>query len=99
MPQREKQITVRSMFGHRTRQPLVLLRIGEEMVQIPPDQARQIGHWLLEAAEAADQDAVLVRFLGRMGLDAEASAAALNELRKTRGATGGDKTATETGED
>jgi hypothetical protein len=96
---REKQVSVRSMFGHRTRRPLVLLRLGDEVVQMAPQEAREIGHWLLEAAEAAEQDGALMAFLTKMGLDEATRAAALLELRNSRGATGGDVTATESGED
>jgi hypothetical protein len=99
MSKRIKQIGVRSMFGHNTQQPLVLLRLGDEVVQMPPDQAREIGHWLLEAAEAAEQDGALIKFLAKMGLDPAHQAAAVQELRESRGPTGGDASATESGEE
>lgn len=99
MSKRIKQVSVRSMFGHRTRQPLVLLRLGDEMVQMPPNQAREIGHWLLEAAEAAEQDGALVRYLTKMGLSEVECAGAVAELRTQRGTIGGDANATESGED
>ena len=79
-----KDLSIRNMFGHNTQQPFVLLRLGEEMAQISPTKAREIGHWLFEAAEAAEQDAVLVRFLKQQGLDERMCAVALTELRATR---------------
>jgi hypothetical protein len=97
--QRIKPIGVRSMFGHNTRQPLVLLRLGDEVVQMPPAQAREIGHWLLEAAEGADGDAALVRVCAKLELDDRMLALLLTELRDGRGKTGGDTSATESGED
>lgn len=99
MSKRIKQIGVRSMFGHNTRQPLVLLRVGDEVVQLPPDKAREIGHWLLEAAEAADGDAALVRLCEKLELEPPMLAMLLTELREARGTTGGDASATESGED
>lgn len=85
MPQREKPINVRSMFGHNTQRGLVMLRLGEEMVQMEPAKAREIAHWILEAAEAAEQDEALVLYLKGMGLDERDCARALQQLRAVRG--------------
>jgi hypothetical protein len=75
------------------------LRLGDEVAQMPPDEARQIGHWILEAAEAAEGDAALVRVCAKMGLDDRMAALLLRELRAGRGTNGGDVTATASGED
>lgn len=62
-----------------------MLRLGEEMVQIEPDQAEQIAHWLLSAAEAARSDELIVHFLhGQIGLDERMTTQVLMDFRKLR---------------
>ena len=81
----ELPVYVRSMFGAKSRQPLVTLVVGERMVQMPPTKAREIAMMLLECAEAAQTDGFLIRFLGdRLGIEEARTVQLLAEFRKTR---------------
>ena len=56
-------VWVRSMYGHRTREPGVTMAMpAGEMVQMTPGEARQLGRQLVEAAEAAISDAFIVEY-------------------------------------
>lgn len=59
----ETQITIRGMVGARTNEAMVMFRLGEEFVNIPPAKAREVGLMLIEAAESAEQDLGLVTYL------------------------------------
>lgn len=80
----EKSITVQSMVGAQTGLAAVMLRLGDQYVNLPPEQARQIGGQLLEAAYASELDAALAVSLRRAGLDEAAVAALLRSLREQR---------------
>lgn len=83
---KEKPLDVRSMYGHHTQKGLVVLRLGEEMVQIEPDRAEEIAHWLISAAEAARSDEFIIKFImGTVGLDERRAAQVLYEFRQMRG--------------
>lgn len=88
MSDRRKPLVVRSMFGHRTRQPLVVLRLGAEMVQLPPADARALAHHLMEAAEGAMHDACTDAVFQDMGLGAMERAQMMAAFRKARGILG-----------
>jgi hypothetical protein len=62
MSEPEVEIWVESLYGARTDAPLVKLMVGTHETLMPPEKARQIAQWLIEAAEAAYSDAFLVRF-------------------------------------
>jgi hypothetical protein len=64
MPEDPTDIGVESLYGARTDAPLVKLIVGTHEVIIPPEKARLVGGWLIQAAEAAYGDAFLVRWLG-----------------------------------
>jgi hypothetical protein len=54
-------------------------------MQMSPDRARSVAHTLIEAAEAAEMDEVVVTFLQqRIGLSLEQAAQVLNDFRKLR---------------
>lgn len=65
-------IQITSGFGHNTQQPFVqmLIRRADWMTQMSPENAREVAHNLLAAAEAAESDGFLVGFLRQgMGID------------------------------
>lgn len=85
MPQRDKQVVVRSMYGHHHQRGLVVLKIEEELAQITPTKAREIAGMLLEAAEAAEGDHFIVRYMmQRVGLSEKAAAQVLVDFRQMR---------------
>jgi hypothetical protein len=79
------RVTVSSSFGQKTQRGAVELTLNDERSQMEPKKAREIGLMLIEAAEAATSDEMLVKLLDRMGLDdAEARGRMLIELREIR---------------
>lgn len=87
---REVRIGAVSGYGARTRLPYVDVTFAEAgrdelRYQISPAEARRVGLLLLECAEAAEQDANLVRFMtGTVGLDLGQVAQLLQEFRRLR---------------
>jgi hypothetical protein len=81
-------ITSASGYGANTRQPFVDLLIGDRKpIQLSPDEARSIARDLIEAAEAAEQDAFLVEWGAEsFGGDRNAATVLLLEFRKWRDA-------------
>lgn len=74
-----------SLYGARTDAPLVKLLAGPHQWIMPPEKARQIAQWLVEAAEAAYGDAFLVRFLvQRVEVPRERAVPLLREFRHFR---------------
>lgn len=86
MADREIPVRVGSIFGMQLRTPIVELFIGDRRpFQISPAEARRIATLLIEAAEAADQDAFMVTFAtDQLGLDLPAAARLLGEFRAFR---------------
>ena len=85
MPQREKQVVVRSMYGHHNQRGLVVLKIEEEMTQLTPTKAREIAGMLYEAADAAEGDHFIVKYMmERVGLSEAAAAQVLMDFRQMR---------------
>lgn len=83
------EVTVGSGFGTETRRGFVEFTLNDQLSQMPPVKAREIGLMLLEAAEAATSDEIVVTLLGRIGLDAEGAGRLLIELREIRQGTRG----------
>lgn len=82
-----------SIFGANTRRGLVKLTIGNDHQIITPNEARAFAHSILEAAEAAEMDEVLVRFLTEtegLELSDNAAVAMLREFREMRRKRGAD---------
>lgn len=81
------EILIESAFGFRTRKPFVVLRWGEMRGQLTPAAARQHALRIMEAADAAESDALLVRFLQqRVGIQEDEKAIAiLSDFRAMRG--------------
>lgn len=59
-----KTINVTSGYGGNTRQPFVEIKTDKlkEPMQLAPEEARDLAANLLEAAEAAEQDAFIFEF-------------------------------------
>ena len=64
MPIDWKTINVTSGYGGNTHQPFVEIKTNKlkEPLQISPEEARDLAANLLQAAEAAEQDAFIVEF-------------------------------------
>jgi hypothetical protein len=85
MSEPNEEIRVESLYGARSDAPLVKLIAGSQEWILPPEKARQIAQWLLEAAEAAYGDAFLVRWLGtRIGVERAQTVPLLREFRNFR---------------
>lgn len=82
----EKQFWVRSIYGSKTRQPIVVFTTpGGEEDQMTPAEARDLAFNLLTGAEAADQDGFIIEFfMDKMQLDKEHAAFILGEFREWR---------------
>lgn len=79
------QISISSTFGYVTQKPYVELAMESSPAQVSPAKAREIGLWLLEAADASESDAALMAFArGSLGLDERAAAQLLDQFRTMR---------------
>lgn len=87
--------SVSSMYGHKNQRGLVEVHVNgaDFSTQMFPDDARALGYSLLEAAEAAEGDEALIKFLTqRVGVtDERARAGILTDFRKIRQQTKGAK--------
>lgn len=86
---------VKSGYGVFERQPYVeiLLYLGKDVTttQVTPDAAREIARNLFAAAEGAEMDGVLVKFLEeRLNQDLETAAVILQDFRNLREGREGD---------
>jgi hypothetical protein len=81
----EQRVEVRSMYGARTGQPIVVLVVGEHAVQITPAKAREIAAMLFECAEGAESDAFIARWVQQAeACQPEQVAALLLDFRQMR---------------
>ena len=87
------KVDVSTIYGVKTRQPLVLIGFLEDdktpaiAYQMAPDEARNVAHMLVEAAETAEQDAFIVHFaIDEMDASPEIAATLLTKFRKYRDA-------------
>jgi hypothetical protein len=79
------RIEFASIYGHRTKQGLVEMRVGAEETQMDITKAKEVLGLLAGAIEAAISDGLLVRFLvEKIGLPEEAAARALLDFREMR---------------
>lgn len=79
------RIEIESMVGRQDREPYVLLAWGDEKGRLTPTEARHHARRILEAAEAADQDAFMVSFLvDQVHLDMGQALRTLYEFREWR---------------
>lgn len=88
MSEGEQEILVRvvSMFGHQTRQPYVVLTVGDaQPLTFTSEKAKEIGSMMIETAMAADADAFLAEWAVEATGCGDAGAASLiREFRTWR---------------
>ncbi|MFA5037366.1 MAG: hypothetical protein WC479_09355 [Candidatus Izemoplasmatales bacterium] len=87
MPEFEEEviINVSSLFGARTKRPLVQLSIGEHDILLPPAKAQEIGMKLIHGAESANMDAFFMQFLTNViGAPTEKAATLMADYRQFR---------------
>ena len=93
MPDDEvRRIVAEALYGYATRKGIV--QISDQAMdggdvrwkmQMSPGRARNIAQSLVEAAEAAEMDEVVVAFMQqRIGLELEQAASVLKDFRKLR---------------
>lgn len=69
---KEGDLRAESIVSGRDREPYVCISFAGERIQMSPEDARQHAHQVMIAADAAESDAFLVKFLqDRLGLNAE----------------------------
>lgn len=74
-------VQVFGSVGRETGLALVELRIKDRTLQVSPDQARMIGYWLLEAADHAESDKLVIDWLQvTLKIDEDAAWLALGAL-------------------
>jgi len=56
-------IWLESIVSHRTGEPIIVIRWGLQIAQLPVSEARSHAMAILECADAAESDAFLVQFL------------------------------------
>lgn len=78
------KILINSGYGKNTRQPFVQMSTDKWMVQISPEEARDLAGNLLQAAEAAEQDAFLFEFTMDTFKDEHAAGLMVAGFRKWR---------------
>jgi hypothetical protein len=59
----ESRLWVDTLYGGEVRKGLVQLSFGDTSAQFTPDEAREVANHLLQAAEVAEQEDVMVRFI------------------------------------
>lgn len=80
------RVDVQSVVSGSSGAPLVQCRVGSERWQWDPADARKHAAQVFEVAEAAEHDAVLVRWLTvSVGMSLQKAAASLQDLRQFRG--------------
>jgi hypothetical protein len=78
-------VNVSNGYGQRTGKGFVVVAAYEKDMQIEPDTARELAMNLLAAAEAADQEAMMVQLLvGEFGLETAHVGALLARMRHVR---------------
>lgn len=76
---------VNVLFGAKSRRGFVQLHYEDWTLQVETEAARKIAHDIVEAAEAADQDAFLVDFMmQRVGVTGSQAGQLLQEFREWR---------------
>jgi hypothetical protein len=83
-------VTVSSGFGQATQRGFVELTLNDQLSQMPPEKAREVGLMLLQGAEAAVSDQLTVMLLKDVGLEnPETHGQILMRLRELRQGTRG----------
>ena len=79
------EVQVGSGFSHVSRRGHVRFQVGTVEHQLSAQKARQIGLWLLEAAEAAVSDEIVMKLLlDKVGLNVQQLGSVLLDLREIR---------------
>ncbi len=81
---KEGNFSVTTIFGAKSKEPLVQVDYLGTTALIEPEKAREMAYMLLEAAEASLQDANVYLFFQRIGLDEAQVVSALREFRVFR---------------
>lgn len=84
---RRGSIAVASLYSSKTQEPLVEVHIDFSPTQLTPGKAREIALMLLEAADAAESDAVLMGYVqsaNGLGLDMVNASKLLVRFRQYR---------------
>lgn len=81
----ENEFYITSGYGYNNKEPFVQMQCPDPVVQMSPENARDLALNLLQAAEAANSDAFLLEFMTRAVEVSEAEAGVwLIEFRKWR---------------
>lgn len=83
------EIMVSSGFGQSSQAGHVELTLNDQLTQMDVKKAREVGIMLLEAAEAAQSDEIMIKLLEKIGLPPEARGGMLLHLREIRQGTRG----------
>lgn len=83
---------VGSLYSSQTSEPMVEIAMGRSPTQMTPAKAREIALMILEAADAAESDALVASFgRDRIGLDQIGVAQLLDQFRRERERLRGEK--------
>ncbi len=78
-------INISSVISSRDGRPFVQLKWSGDGCQLTPDEARQHAYRILDAANAAETDSIMVRFLQeRVGIDFKSIVPILRDFREFR---------------
>lgn len=87
---RNRKIEIGSIYGAKTKEGLVELKIDDDAILLTKDKAREIRGMLDTAIESAVSDELLMRFLvGRIGMDERVAVHALKDFRIMRQGSAG----------
>jgi hypothetical protein len=82
---RQGEISTQGIVSSQNGKPYVQFALDISPTQFTPGKAREVALMLLEAADAAESDAVLMAFArDQIGLDDAGAAQLLNQFRKSR---------------
>lgn len=82
---RSGEFATSSIYGYTSKKPYVNLEVSVSPMQLSPGKARECALMLLESADAAESDAVLIGFArDALGMDETESAKLLNQFRQYR---------------
>lgn len=78
-------ISVESLVSGKSGLPLVKMTWGENGCQMTPEEARRHAYGILDAANAAESDSLIYRFLvTKVGLKQEQAIAVFRDFRQLR---------------
>lgn len=82
---RRGEFATSSIYGYASKKPYVNLEVSVSPMQLSPAKARECALMLLESADAAESDAVLIGYARDvLDLDEQGSAQLLNQFRQYR---------------